>query len=91
MADSAFYTQENLQIAKEVKWLSRVPVTVKAAKNLVESVEESELKASQLTGYRFQESQQNYADVEQRWLLVESTKKERIRFKKIREKNPERW
>ncbi len=29
VADSAFYTQENLQIAKEVKWLSRVPVTVK--------------------------------------------------------------
>ncbi len=70
-----FTPRKIYKIAKEVKWLSRVPVTVKAAKNLVESVEESELKASQLTGYRFQESQQNYADVEQRWLLVESQKR----------------
>ncbi|NEP84833.1 MAG: hypothetical protein F6K17_36630 [Okeania sp. SIO3C4] len=31
VADSAFYTQENLQIVNQLKWLSRVPLTVKAA------------------------------------------------------------
>jgi hypothetical protein len=34
VADSAFYTQENLQISKEIKWLSRVPLKVKAANEL---------------------------------------------------------
>ena len=86
VADSAFYTQENLQIAKEVKWLSRVPLTLKAAKNLVESVEEDDLKPSQSSGYRFQELRQNYAAIEQRWLLVESQKRKESDLKTLEKK-----
>jgi transposase len=86
VADSAFYTQDNLQITKEVKWLSRVPLTVKAAKNLVESGEESELTASHIPGYRFQEYRQNYAAIEQRWLLVESQKRKESDLKTLLKK-----
>ena len=31
VVDSAFYTQENLQIVKPIKWSPRVPLRVKAA------------------------------------------------------------
>ena len=52
VADSAFYTQENLQIVNKLKWLSRVPLKVKAATVLVNSVESNDL----IIGLFFQES-----------------------------------
>ncbi len=50
VADSAFYTQENLQIVNQLKWLSRVPLTVKAATLLVKFVESIAGNREHLTG-----------------------------------------
>lgn len=55
VADSAFYTQENLQISKDIKWLSRVPLKIKAATELVKSVDKKDLTYSQIVGSSYQE------------------------------------
>lgn len=83
VADSAFYTQENLQIVNQSKCLSRVPLTVKAASLLIKSIESKDLIASQIQGYNYVEIKQNYAAVEQRWLLVESDKRKESDLKKL--------
>ncbi|NEP85301.1 MAG: hypothetical protein F6K39_48770 [Okeania sp. SIO3B3] len=50
VVDSAFYTQENLQIVKQIKWFPRVPLTVKAATELVKGVDSKDLTTSQIQG-----------------------------------------
>ena len=47
VCDSALYSQENIQLIKELKWISRVPMTLKKAKQLVESVEMPEIELSE--------------------------------------------
>ncbi|NEP43401.1 MAG: IS1634 family transposase, partial [Okeania sp. SIO2H7] len=91
VADSAFYTQENLQIAKEIKWLSRVPLTVKAARELVKSVDSKDLNNNQNPGYSSLEVWNKYGAVEQRWLLVESEKRKESDLKKLEKKIKKDW
>lgn len=38
VVDSAFYSQENLQLSQSLSWVSRVPVTIKVAKKLIEEI-----------------------------------------------------
>ena len=68
VADSAFYTQENIQIVDKLKWLSRLPLTVKAATLSAKYVENKDLVTSQIPGFNNVEIKQNYAVVEQRLL-----------------------
>ena len=91
VADSAFYTQENLQIVKEINWLSRVPLTVKAARELVKSVEGNDLTKSQVQGYSHVEVWKTYAGIKQRWLLVESQKRREADLKKLEKKIKKDW
>lgn len=72
VADSALYSAPNLMLMKELKWLCRVPLTVKQAKDLVGQLTEKELVKSGLEGYYVAERISNYGGVEQRWLVVES-------------------
>ncbi|NER40197.1 MAG: IS1634 family transposase [Oscillatoria sp. SIO1A7] len=51
--DSAFYSQENIQNANQLKWLSRVRLRVKAAQDLVREINTEDLKDSDRTGYRY--------------------------------------
>jgi transposase len=72
VADSALYTEGNIKLMSNMKWLSRVPLTLKSAKALVTTLPESEFIKSELDGYSYLEKKVSYADVEQRWLVVES-------------------
>jgi transposase len=54
----------------ELKWLTRVPLTINAAGELVET--KTDLQASKLKGYSTTESVSEYGGVSQRWILVES-------------------
>jgi transposase len=86
VGDSALYTQENVQLMKNIKWITRVPLTIKKAKELIRSTtitplkdlddlepERKELiKKLQEKGYSWQEQLVTYAGIEQRWLIVES-------------------
>jgi transposase len=52
-----------------IEWLSRVPLSIKEAKNLVSELSESDLTPSSLEGYLWYEVRNNYAEIEQRWLV----------------------
>jgi DNA-binding transcriptional MerR regulator len=66
IADSALYTAENLQKLKQIKWISRVPITIKKAKKLLEIKEENNWIISEKVGYSYQEHEVNYQGIEQR-------------------------
>lgn len=57
--DGAFYSQENLQMSREVRWLSRVPLSVKAAARLVREIKPEELSPSISGGYSIREIESN--------------------------------
>ena len=55
-----------------IKWLCRVPLTLKLAKELVSNLPESEFVNSGIDGYSYVKRQVSYAGIEQRWLIVQS-------------------
>jgi transposase len=93
VCDSALYSQENLQLIKDIKWISRVPMTIKKAKELVQSVEIAEIDVSEkksraalkLEGYKWKEEIVNYAGIKQTWLIVESKKRKESDLRQLEE------
>lgn len=83
VCDSALYSQENLNLIAHLKWISRVPMTIKKAQDLVQSVEIEEMNtqsiekgvAQILDEYKWQEEIVNYGGIKQTWLIVESQKR----------------
>ena len=72
VADSALYTAANLKLLSDIKWLSRVPLSLAEAKRLVANINDSELVKSQINGYSYVVKESSYASVKQRWLIVQS-------------------
>jgi len=70
----------------EIKWLSRVPLSIKSAQELVNNVSAQDLTHSKIEGYSWQEVESNYGGIEQRWLLVESQKSQESDKIKLSEK-----
>ena len=91
VCDSALYSQENIQLIKESKWISRVPMTLKKAKKLVQSVEMPEIEleekksrtALKLDGYEWKEEIVTYAGIKQTWLIVESATRKQSDLRQI--------
>ena len=87
VADSALYSQDNLLLIKDLKWITRVPLSIKAAQHLVTELKETELvKSSENPGYAFAVKTSNYAGIEQRWLVVESEKRKESDLRKLSKK-----
>jgi transposase len=86
VADSALYTEKNLQLMSGTKWLSRVPLSIKEAKEWVNNWSEEELKKSKVKGYSWQEIESHYAGIKQRWLVVESQPRKESDLKKLSQK-----
>ena len=84
VADAALYSEENLVAMTGLKWLTRVPLSIKAASELVESTEP--LLPSKLLGYTTAESLSEYGGVSQRWILVESEARRKSDIKKLDKK-----
>ena len=84
VADAALYSEENLAAMTGLKWLTRVPLSIKAASELVESTES--LQTSKLQGYSTTESLTEYGGVSQRWILVESDARCKSDIKKLDKK-----
>jgi transposase len=74
VADSALYTAEGLKELAGIKWVSRVPETIKEAKTAITETKVEEMEESGLPGYRYREMASAYAGVAQRWLVVYSQK-----------------
>ncbi|MBL1197690.1 MAG: IS1634 family transposase [Nostoc sp. GBBB01] len=86
VADSGLYSESNLKLMSNMEWISRVPITIKKAKNLMKALTMTELKPSEIKGYSYQESKVSYGGIEQRWLLVESTERKKADLKKVTQK-----
>lgn len=72
VADAALYTAGNLAQMSQLRWVSRVPATLVAAKQLLLEIDPSALVASSLPGYKIAACGNSYAGIQQRWLVVES-------------------
>ncbi len=72
VADSALYSKDKLLGENKYLWLTRVPETIREAKEIVgqsdDNIEWKELDK----GYKTSSFASNYGDVAQRWLLVYS-------------------
>lgn len=86
IADSALYSQENIKLMKDLLWITRVPLTIKKVRELIQNtdIEEVEItetmsqreqeRAKKLKekGYKWKIKSVTYGGIEQRWLVVES-------------------
>jgi transposase len=96
VCDSALYSQENLQLIEHLKWISRVPMTIKKAKELVQSVEIEDIEITSeerkkradlnLEGYKWKEEIVTYGGIKQIWLIVESQKRRDSDLEKLKKK-----
>ncbi len=87
VADSALYSQDNLLLIKDLNWITRVPLSIKAAQYLVTETREKELElSSEDPGYAFAIKKSNYGGIEQKWLIVESEKRKKSDLKKLEKK-----
>ena len=70
VADSALYTKETIQtISKHMQWVSRVPANIKEAKKFINSYINSDMMPLE-NGYSYAEIENNYGNVNQRWVLI---------------------
>jgi transposase len=83
IADSALYTAENISAMVGMKWITRVPLSIKEARNKILEIAESDWEASGLTGYKIAERKSEYAGIKQRWLIIESEIRKAASIKKI--------
>lgn len=73
VCDSALYVKTSLQAMEKqgIKWISRVPETIGEAKIAIANCD-IETMTTMNENYRYQEIGSNYADVEQRWVVIYS-------------------
>jgi transposase len=93
VADSALYTEENLQRLSAVKWLTRAPERVGLAKQLIAAVSAEEMEPAFQEGYRSLEMCTTWGGIRQRWLVVwsaQAEQRERETLQKRVEKERER-
>jgi len=86
VADSALYSAPNLALMTNLKWLSRVPLTIKEAKDLVSTISEEQLVNSEIDGYKLAVHKSHYGGIEQRWLAVESQSRREADQQKLQQK-----
>ncbi|QFS51990.1 IS1634 family transposase [Nostoc sphaeroides CCNUC1] len=70
----------------DLQWLCRVPLSIKSAQSLISTLPESEFIDSNLPGYKFVSKTVNYAEIEQRWLVVESQERRESDLRKLSQK-----
>ncbi len=72
VADSALYTAQNIAKLRDVRFITRVPETLKAVKELYQTISTEDMQPASLDGYSYLSVDSTYADVPQRWLVVYS-------------------
>ena len=87
VADSALYSADKLPALNHLRWLCRVPQTIKEAKTLLEELdEESFISESAPEGYRLAEARSDYGGVEQRWIVVQSSERHKAQNERLQKK-----
>ena len=99
VCDSALLSQENIQLISNLKWITRVPMTLKKTKEIIGSYlekvkvsPETDPKIQEITrefqkkGYKWLEQKVTYAGIKQRWLIVESAERKQSDIQKLNSK-----
>jgi transposase len=73
VADSALYTRDKLLKDNSYTWLTRVPETIKEARELLEKDGQCITWQNQEKGYKTSSHTSHYGGIEQRWMLVYSS------------------
>lgn len=83
--DAAFYNESNLsEFQYNIKWISRVPFTIKAAKDLAQTLLPEQFSKSTLfKGYQFCSVCHEYAGIKQLWVVVESSERKSADLKSL--------
>lgn len=69
--DSAFYSEKNIVECSDLKWVTRVPETLKEVKALYCSIDRDTMTIAG-NGYRYIPVESEYGGGKQRWLIVHS-------------------
>lgn len=83
VADAALYTEDNLQQMQQLRWVSRVPATLSASKQLLDNIHSDAFVTSSLSGYRVASCCSNYGGSQQRWIVVESQARQEADLKQL--------
>ena len=86
VADSALYSAENLLKLVDLKWITRVPLSIKAAQFYVRETPDSEFIETDIEGYKAVEKESNYGGIKQKWIIVESETRKASDLKKLSQK-----
>ncbi len=86
VADSALYSKENLFLIKDLKWITRVPLSIKAAQLYVQEILDSKFIETDREGYKAVEKESNYAGVKQKWIIVLSAARKESDLKQLSKK-----
>lgn len=83
--DGAFFNEKNLINFQEgINWISRVPLTIKAAQALTKTLLPEQFNQSnEYQDYRFCTVCSEYAGVKQQWVVVESEQRKQADFKSL--------
>ncbi len=82
VADSALYTAPNLSAMAGMKWITRVPLSIKEAQNKIWDIEDNAWEPNQIKGYKIAAISSDYANIKQRWLVIESEVRKQAAIKK---------
>jgi len=85
VADSALYTAEKLSAMAGMKWITRVPLSIKEAQNKIGTLEDSAWEQNPIKNYKIAAISSEYANIKQRWLVIESEIRKPASIKKITE------
>ena len=73
VADSALYSQKNILQIANIPWITRVPETIKSAKEVIATLDPEMMEPyHENDNYRFASLCSTYGGVNQRWLVVYS-------------------
>ena len=82
-ADAALFSEENLRALATTPWITRVPATLVAVQQLLQTLPAEQFQATGLSGYAIAEVCSTYAEVRQRWLVVHSQARHKSDLKKL--------
>lgn len=83
VADSALYTAANLSAMAGMKWITRVPLSIKSAREKISAISDKDWESAQIKGYKIAAITSEYANIKQRWIVVESDIRKQAAIKKI--------
>ena len=86
VADSALYSEANLLLIKHLNWITRVPLSIKAAQFYVRETPDSEFIKTDREGYKAVEKESNYAGIKQKWIIIESAARKQSDLKQLSKK-----